>query len=96
MVSEGLDQLDLLVSEWPYRGPVQDKQANSNCLTKKRHPEDCAKVAESCDFTEGVFRISENIRNLNGFALQQNAPDYTARVPVQTSESSGCSSYSGV
>ena len=78
LVSEGLDQLDLLVSEWPYGSPVQDKQANWNPLAKKRHPEDCAIVAESCDLTEGVFRISENIWNLNGFALQQNSADYAA------------------
>jgi hypothetical protein len=51
LIGESLDQLDLLVSEWPYGSPVQDKQANWKPLTKKRHAEDCAKVAESCVFT---------------------------------------------
>ena len=78
LVGEGLDQLDLLLGERPYGSALQDKHANWNPLTKKWHAEDCAKVAESCEFTEGVFRISKNIRNLNGFALQQNSADYTA------------------
>ena len=65
--------------------PVEHKQADGNPLTQKRHAEDCSKVAKFCDFTNGVFRISKNIRNLNGFARQQDAPDYTLHVLEQTS-----------
>src|SRR5262249_523789 len=57
LVSEGFDQLDLLVSEWPYGSPVQDEHPNWNPLMKKRHPEDCAIAAESRELTEGVFWI---------------------------------------
>jgi hypothetical protein len=56
---------------------MEHKQATCNPLTKKRHPKNCAKVTKFSDFTKGVFRISKNIRNVNGFALQQDAPNYT-------------------
>ena len=49
LVSEGLDQLDLLLSERPYRSAVQDEHANWNPLAQKRHAEDCAIVAESAN-----------------------------------------------
>jgi hypothetical protein len=51
LISEGFDELDLLLSEWPYGSARQDKQANWSPLSQKRRPEDCAKVAKPCDFT---------------------------------------------
>ena len=33
LVSEGLDQLDLLVSEWPYGSALQGEHANGNALS---------------------------------------------------------------
>src|SRR5262249_41536839 len=69
--------LDLLLTEWPYFSPMEHKQAGDNALTKKWHTEDCSKVTKASNFTKGVFRISKNIRNLNGFALQQDTPNYT-------------------
>jgi hypothetical protein len=77
LVREGLDQLNLRFGERPYGCAVQDEQTYWNPLSQKRHAEDCPIVAESCGFKESVFRISKNIWNLNGFAMQQDAPDYT-------------------
>src|ERR1700722_7287806 len=57
---------------------MQEEQANGNPLPQKRHAKDCTKIPESCRFTEGIFRISEHICNLNRFALQQNSAAYTA------------------
>jgi len=48
LVGEGLDQLDLLLGEWKYGSTVQDEHANWRPITQKRHAEDGAKVAESC------------------------------------------------
>ena len=78
LIGEGLDQLDLLLGERPYGSALQDEHTNRNPLSKKRYAKDCAKIAELAMFTEGVFRISKNIWNLNGLALQQNSTDYTA------------------
>ena len=50
LVGEGLDQLDLLLSERPYGSAMQDEHANRNPLSQKRHAEDCAKVAELLRF----------------------------------------------
>ena len=74
---------------------MQDEQANRDPLSQKRHAKDRAKVAEPCGFTEGVFGISQNIRDLNGFAFKQDAPDYTAASRCKRL-SFKCSAYSGV
>ena len=78
LVGEGLDQLDLLVSERPYGSALQKEHAYWNPFAKKWHAEDGTKVAKPCDFTKLVFWIGKNIRNLNGFALQQNSANCTA------------------
>jgi len=78
LIREGLDQLDLLLGERPYSGAVHDEQTNGDLLSQERHPEDCPIAAYSREVTEGVFGISKNIGNLNGFALQQDPPDDTA------------------
>jgi len=73
LVGKGLDQLDLLLSEWPYGSAMQKEQANGSPLPQKRHAKDRTKIPESCRFTEGIFRISKYVWNLNRFALQQNS-----------------------
>jgi hypothetical protein len=75
LVGEDLNQLYLRFSERPYGSLMQDEEANWNPLSQKWHAEDSAIAAESCCFKESVFGISENIRYLNRFALQQNSPD---------------------
>src|SRR5262249_25915422 len=72
LISEGLYQLDLFLGEWTYGSPVQNEHANWRPITQKRHAQNRAKVAECCQFT-GIFRVSKHIRDLNGFALQQNS-----------------------
>src|SRR5262245_32599803 len=57
---------------------VQDEQANRNSLAQEGHPEDGAIAAQSREFMQFVFRIGENIGDLNGFALQQDPRDHTA------------------
>src|SRR5262249_38683521 len=75
LVGEGLDQLDLLWSERPYCSAVHGKHADGQTLSQQRHHQDCAKAAQSRDFMDGVFRVSKNIVNVNGFALQDCSPD---------------------
>src|SRR5262249_33463063 len=53
------------------------KNANRLPLSQKRDAEDSAKVANCCQFTCGIFRVSKHIRDLNGFALQQNSGHHT-------------------
>src|SRR5262249_54030908 len=69
LIGEGFDQLDLLVRERTYSAALQDEHTNRDPLSQKRHAQECAKVADSCEFTELEFRISKNVRNLNGYAL---------------------------
>src|SRR6516164_5525230 len=78
LVGEGFDQLDLLLCERPYSNAMKDQQTYWNPLAQKWHAEDCAIIAESRGFKEGVFRVSKNIRDLNGFSLLQDAADHTA------------------
>ena len=65
LVGEGLDQLDLLLGEWPYGSPLIGQTGQLEPLTKKRHPEDCAISSRVLRFHERVFWVSKNIRNLN-------------------------------
>src|SRR5262249_44775545 len=78
LVGEGFGQLDLLVSEGLHGGAVHGEHADGNPIAQERHSKDCAIAAYSCEITEGVFGISKNIGNLNGFTLQQDAPDDAA------------------
>src|SRR5262249_51356216 len=78
LIGESFNQLYLLLRERPNLGSVQEKNANRDPLSQKRHAEDRAKIADTCNFTLLVFRIGKNIRNLNGFALEQDSAGYTA------------------
>src|SRR6516164_3467342 len=57
LVSECLDQLDLLLGERTYGCALKDQHTYWNPLAQKRHAEECAIVAESRGFKEGVFRV---------------------------------------
>ncbi len=57
---------------------MQHNQANWKPLSQKRYPEDRAPAAQSRHFAGRVFRISKNIRDLNGLPLQQDSPGYSA------------------
>ena len=86
LVSEGLDQLDLLVGERTYGCALQDEHANRHPLSQKRYAEDGTKITEFCEFTVPVFRIRKNIRNVNGFAPRAEPGQLRHRDPVQMFE----------
>src|SRR5215510_16068752 len=49
---------------------------NRDPLAQKRHSEHCAKAAFLLSFSQGVFRISQNIDDMNWLALEQNSACY--------------------
>ena len=52
-VSEGLDQLDLLVCEWLDSGAQQDNDADRDALAKQRNAKHRAEVADALMIDEG-------------------------------------------
>src|SRR5215468_1669642 len=49
---------------------------NRDPLAQKRHSEHCAKAAFLLSFNQGVFKISQNIDDMNWLALKQNSACY--------------------
>ncbi len=70
LVGEGRDQLDLLVGERPHRGPRQRDYPNRFSFTQKRHAEKSAVAAAGLVFGGNVFRICQDIQNMNRSAFQ--------------------------
>src|SRR5262249_34857057 len=64
LICEGLDQFDLLLIERSYGSPVQNEHADWKPIAQKWHAEECAIVTDSRDFTQYIFRIGKNVRNL--------------------------------
>jgi hypothetical protein len=57
---------------------MQNENADWIFFSQEWHAEDCAKVAQSRDFTQNIFLIRMNVCYLNGLSLQQNAADHAA------------------
>jgi len=80
VIGECLHQLDLLAGERTYGCALQEKYANRNPLSQERYAEHGTKITHSRQFTVLVFRNSKNIRNVNGFALEQNPASYATAI----------------
>src|SRR5262249_40642054 len=82
LVREGLDQLDLLVGKWPDESTAQMEHANRDPLAQERHTERCAIAAFLLSFDQSVFRIGQNVDDVNRFALKQNSASYRPPAPL--------------
>ena len=81
LVGEGGDQLDLLVGEWPHRGSRQASSRRSAFLRAGAARRARCESRQSSGFAQGVFRIGQNVGNVNDFALQ--APLARGCTPAQ-------------
>ena len=68
LVSKCCNQFNLLVSEWPDFGTCQRQNADWSAFAQHRNTKNRAIGIESPPF-EIVFRISLNVRYMNGFAF---------------------------
>jgi hypothetical protein len=73
LIGECRNQLDLLVGEGLYRAAHQQQYANRHSFSQERDAEHGAIAGSSLGFQVSVFRISQYIGNVNGFALHQDA-----------------------
>src|SRR6516164_5346806 len=73
LVGEGRDQFDLLIGEWSYFRARQGEHADRDALPQHWDAEDCAEIAQSRRFDEGVFGISLYVWNMNHAAFDQGA-----------------------
>ena len=78
LVGEGRDQLDLLVGERPRPRVCPDHCANRDALAQHRHAEHRAEAAQSLRLWPVVFRVGQDVGNLDRLAFQQGA---TVAVP---------------
>src|SRR6516165_7258303 len=76
LVGEGGDQVDLLVGEGANGLTHQDDGANRMVFAQQRYAEDRAKPDLLLHFPISIFRISQDISDLDRFALHYCSPDY--------------------
>src|SRR5262249_26463948 len=70
---EGGRQLNLLVCEWTHRGSPQGDHSNRQAFSQERNPKKRAKSASLLEWIP-VFRISQNVDDMNDFTFKQNTP----------------------
>ena len=78
LVSEGRDQLDLLISKWSYFGAGQNEDADWNPLAQHRNAENRAVIAQSLRLGPRIFRISQHIGDMNHPTFKQRT---AGRIP---------------
>ena len=71
LIREGRHQLDLLVRERPQRAARQDDHADRSSFPQQWNPEHAAEGRDFLKLGQFIFRIGEDIRNLNRFAFQK-------------------------
>src|SRR6516164_10964986 len=78
LVGEGRHQVDLLVGEGANDLAHQDDSANRMVFAQERYAEDCAKPDLLLHFPISIFRISQDIGDLDRFAFEYRSPDNAA------------------
>ena len=78
LIGEGGHELDLLVTKGLYYSAHQHNDADLVAATEQRHTEQAAELTSALRFAESILGICEHIRDLNGLAFLQNAPDEAA------------------
>ena len=73
MVSEGFDQFDLLGGERSDSGARQDQDADSGAFAEQRNAKNGSISARFLGFNKAIFRIVQNIRDVNGFTFEHRA-----------------------
>ena len=69
LIGKGGDQLDLLVGEWPHDRTRQHERANRISLAQQRNAEHGAKARSLLRLDPSVFRIGQNIGDLDNLAF---------------------------
>ena len=70
LVGEGGDQLDLLVGEWPYAVPAAGRSHRSEFPRAAAVRRDSVRKPPSlCASPKLIFRVGQNIRDMDGFAF---------------------------
>ena len=65
LVGKRRDQLDLLIGEWPYLRACQAQKADWDAFAQHWDAENCAEVAQSWRFNQGIFWISLYVGDMN-------------------------------
>jgi hypothetical protein len=73
LVGEGRRQLNLSVGEWPHDGTREKDHAYRVSFAQQWNTERGADSGLSCPFQKRVFRIGQNIGNMNRLALENGA-----------------------
>ena len=69
LIGKGGDQLDLLVGEWPHDRTRQHERTNRISLAQQRNGEHGAKARSLLRLDPSVFRIGQNIGDLDNPAF---------------------------
>src|SRR5262249_14425094 len=80
LVGEGRDQLDLLIGEGLHRAPGQGDDPNRQSFSQERDAKNRTKAATLGCPPIRVFRIGENVGDMNGFAFKQEGSGYRCSV----------------
>src|SRR6516164_285850 len=78
LVGEGGGQVDLLVGEWANGLTHQDDSTDRMVFAQQRYAEDRAKPDLLLHFPISIFRISQDIGDLDRFAFEYRSPDNAA------------------
>src|SRR5262249_45477810 len=73
LVGESRYQLDLLFGERSYLGTRQGQNADGDAVAQHRHAEYRAKAAQLLGFDPGIFRVGQNIGDMDNPAFQQGS-----------------------
>src|SRR5262245_38454364 len=79
LVSEGGDELNLLVGKRPHGLPLQDHHADRRTFSEQWNSQHRALAADFGDLRHLVFGIAQNVSDLHGLAVQQGSPPERTR-----------------
>src|SRR5215469_5180891 len=71
------NQFDVLVVERPHCATAHQDDTNRTSLAQQRHAQMGAIAAQPLWLTQTVFRVGQNIGDLNGLSLKQDSPGKT-------------------
>src|SRR5262249_51751526 len=80
LVGKRRHKLDLLCCKWLHHGSVHSHHANDTTLPKKWDSDDCTVAAELLGFVPSVFRIGQDVWNVNDSALECRSPNDTTSI----------------
>src|SRR5262249_40828506 len=80
LVGEGSDELNLLVSEWAHRISSQRDGPNRHSFPQEWDSKKRAKAARLQGSRIRVFRIDQNVGNMDDFAIKQDTPRHRCSV----------------